>query len=212
MCHTSATCIDLIFTNIRFVSEVGVVSLHLSDHKPVFLIKKKSRNKPDPKKLSTRGSKFDYEYLETKLNKIDWGYVKKEKNPSFLWDRIFHDCLTVVNRLYPFREFTVRNNRPKYLDDEIIQLGKDRDVAFERAAMTKSPTDWELAVKARRKENSVVRMSKYNYINNNIEDSKGDPKKFWRQVRQLIPNIKSQVIDYVLAERRCYSIKRYRGL
>lgn len=48
--------------------------------------------------------------------------------------------------------------------------------------------------------NSGVRTSKYNFINDNIEDASGDPKRFWQQVTLLIPNIKLQMIDYVLGD------------
>lgn len=81
VCETSQTCIDLIFTNINFISDAGVIDLHLSDHKPVFLIKKKPRNESNPKKLITRGSRFDYDRLKSEFNTIDWGYVALEQNP-----------------------------------------------------------------------------------------------------------------------------------
>lgn len=200
VCESSQSCIDLMFTNINFISEAGVINLHLSDHKPIFLIKKKGRNEAKPIKLKTRGTIFDYDLLENELKAVDWSYVAMVQNPSILWDRMFGDIMQVVNKLNPLREFTVKNNRPNYLNDEIIKLGKERDAAFEKAIITKSKDDWELAVKARRKANSGVRKSKYNYIQGNIDDSEGDPKRFWHQVRLLIPNVKSQLIDYVMAE------------
>lgn len=39
--------IDLIFTNVRFVMESGVLEMSLSDHFPIYLIKKKARNGKD---------------------------------------------------------------------------------------------------------------------------------------------------------------------
>lgn len=48
--------------------------------------------------------------------------------------------------------------------------------------------------------NSGLRRSKYNYINNNIVNSSGDPKRFRRQVRVLVPNVSSQPIDTIMSE------------
>lgn len=52
--ETSSTCIDLLFTNIDLLftnMRTGVLGVHLSDHKPIFILKKKARNEFDAKKL-----------------------------------------------------------------------------------------------------------------------------------------------------------------
>lgn len=178
----------------------GIISLHLSDHVPIFLIRKKPRNEARPITLKTRGSRLDIDLLESEFGKVDWNFVMDERDPSKLWDRMFECIMKVVDRLYPLREFTVKNGRPDYIDDEIIRAGKERDLAFEKALKTKDESDWETAVKARRKANSALRCSKYNFINGNIVNSSGDPKRFWRQVLVLIPNVNSQPIDIIMAE------------
>lgn len=38
----SSSCIDLIFSNITYVSESGSINLNVTDHFPVFIIKKKN--------------------------------------------------------------------------------------------------------------------------------------------------------------------------
>ena len=43
--NTSATCIDLIFTDISSVSDSGVLNYNISDHLPIFIIKKHNRTK-----------------------------------------------------------------------------------------------------------------------------------------------------------------------
>lgn len=60
ICKTNSICIDLIFTDIRHIRQTGTVELHLSDHKPIFMIKKKSRNEAHPKKLQTRGTPLQF--------------------------------------------------------------------------------------------------------------------------------------------------------
>lgn len=186
---SSTSCIDLIFSNVRDVKLSGKISLHLSDHVPIFLVMKKPRNVFHPVKLKTRGSRFDVDLLKVELNKVNWDFAWTESDPSVLWDKMFVCIMSVVNSLYPEREFTVKNDRPEYINDDIIRLGKERDSAFEKAIASKDDDDWKEAIKARRKANSGLRCSKYNYIKSNIENSSGDPKKFWMQVRVLIPVI-----------------------
>lgn len=153
-----------------------------------------------PVKLKTRGSRFEKELLESELSSFDWAFVWSESDPSIIWDRMFMCIMEVVNKLYPMKEFTVKNHRPDYINDEIIRLGKERDSAYKKAMDSKDKNDWENAVDARRKANSGLRKSKYNFIDDNIENSKGDPTKFWRQVRSLVPASSAQRIDSILAE------------
>lgn len=147
---------------------------------PFLSLEKKTRNEAHPVELKTRGSRFDQELLEFELNMINRDFVWSESDPSTLWDKMFEVVMKIVDKLYPLKEFTVQNNRPEYINDDIIRLGKERDTAFEKAASTKCDNDWEAAITARRKANSGLRCSKYNFISNNIENSSGDPKKFWR--------------------------------
>lgn len=143
VCVLTSSCRDLIFTNIKFVKMAGTISLHLSDHVPIFLIKKKPRSESSPVKFKTRGSRFDYQLLEHELNKLNWDYVWHKEDPSRLWDMMFKDIIRVADKLYPMREFIVKNDRPEYINDEIIRLGKERDAAFEKDAIPKANDDWE---------------------------------------------------------------------
>lgn len=182
----SESCIDLVFRNINYVKNSGTIDLFLSDHEPVFVVKKKFRNTNSPIKLKTRGSNFDYESLEKELNKVNWDYVQ-----------MFRDFLSVADKLYPLKELTIKNRRPDFINDNIIRLGKERDTAFKKAIGSKTDEDWDEAVLARRKANSSLRRCKYDYINENIENASGDPKKFWRQVRLLIPTSSTKSLDYI---------------
>lgn len=93
---SSKTCIDLIFSNIRYVRSSGTINLHLSDHVPIFLTKKKLRNRSHPVKLNTRGSSFDNGLIEEELGKVDWSFIYCESDPTKLWEKNVHlyngDC------------------------------------------------------------------------------------------------------------------------
>lgn len=48
----------MIFSDVRHVSETGVINLNINDHMPVFLIKKKARN--DKGLIEIRGRSYKY--------------------------------------------------------------------------------------------------------------------------------------------------------
>ena len=43
--ENSSTCIDLIFSDMNSIIESGVINYNISDHFPIYLVKKKLRNK-----------------------------------------------------------------------------------------------------------------------------------------------------------------------
>ena len=64
---TSATCIDIIFTDMLNVSDSGVTDDIINDNLPIFLIKKKIRN--NIKKAMVQGRSYLH-YDKVVLNRI----------------------------------------------------------------------------------------------------------------------------------------------
>ena len=83
----SATTIDLIFTNMESCDTSGVLNLHVSDHQPVFVIKKKTRD--NRKKIVFTGctyvsySKVNLSDALTNAEKLRF---REEKDPNKCWD------------------------------------------------------------------------------------------------------------------------------
>ena len=57
------TLLDLILTNADHITDSGTIDMFISDHQPVYVIKKKSRNTPDAKEFEGRS----YKHLDTDL-------------------------------------------------------------------------------------------------------------------------------------------------
>ena len=67
---------------------------------------------------------------------------------------------------------------------------KDRDVALKIAIRTKKPLDRKLARKARNRVNILIRNAKNSFVKEKLEQFVDNPKKFWEQIKSVMPNAK----------------------
>ena len=64
---------------------------------------------------------------------------------------------------------------------------KDRDSALRKATRTKDPKDKKAARLARNKVNTLIRVAKNNFIKGKLENFRDNPKKFWEQIKSVMP-------------------------
>ena len=192
----SSSLIDLIITNLDHCSEVGTVDLHISDHQPVYIIKKKAREAKA--NTSFRGRSYlgySKELLSDKLTNAVKGAFMRETDPNECWDLMENFLVGFLDEYCPVKTFRVRDNSPVWLSHDIITLSKDCDVAWANAKITISEHDWELAQRLRNWANNAVKTAKADFINQELENNKSDPKIFWRNIRDVLPNPKTGTID-----------------
>ena len=80
---TTSTCIDLLFTDIENVSDSGTIEYDISDHLPIYLVKKKTRNKIR-KKIATGRSYLhnNREAFNRTFNSFDWNIFESNTDPT----------------------------------------------------------------------------------------------------------------------------------
>ena len=120
--------IDLAFTNIKYCTGSGVLNYNISDHKPIYILKKKPRN--IKRTIIHRGwtyRNFTQQKLEETLESQDHGSILNETDPNKYWIILF-ECITkAADALCPIIDITIRENIAKYLNNELLELELDRD-------------------------------------------------------------------------------------
>ena len=95
----------------------------------------------------------------------------------------------IADDLCPIKSYKVRDNKPVWLTNELVELQKDRDYFYSKAKQTRDPGDWFIAQNMRNIANNAVNNVKARYIKHKIENNKENPKRFWRLIASLIiPN------------------------
>lgn len=132
--RSSATTIDVIFSNVGHLSHAGVINSNISDHLPVCLIKKKTREKKTYTWIRGRSYRgLNIENFEHDISQVSREYLLSDPDPNQIWKKLKAHYLSVIDKHCPLKDMKVTLDRPAYLNNEIIQLMKDRDEAYKIA-------------------------------------------------------------------------------
>lgn len=104
----SKTLIDLYFMNIGNISSSGVIRRQLSDHSPIFNVKKKLKLEKKVRTFSDRCYRnWSIEILENELDKYDWSHVQSLENPNHQWNIMYQHLLEIADYIYPIKNYCI---------------------------------------------------------------------------------------------------------
>lgn len=102
---TKNTLLDVIMTNVRNISHSGCVNINLSDHLPVFFIKKRLSVPVEFEYVTKRSFKnYNSEIFGEILADIDWSVIDLLRDVDLVWDMVYKGLLKEVDSLCPYRE------------------------------------------------------------------------------------------------------------
>ena len=188
----SNACLDLIFTDSDIIKEQGNYSINVSDHLPIFCIRKKCKLHKIKTDFSGRSYKnLDVDQLTNMLNGFDWtGFPNMDIDGG--WNVMFDRIKDTINVLCPTKNFKFSNEKPAWLTNDIIILMKERDRCLRKYAKTRLDRDKIDMRKTRNLVNITVKNARIEYIKEKLETHKNDPKKFWKHISNIIPNNKTK--------------------
>ena len=185
--------IDLIFTNSPVIMNSGTLNWNISDHEVIFATRKKISQPIS--KVSFRGRSYrNYarEPFKYNLANQDWGELYTSSNANDNWEIIINRISVEINRTCPLRDFKVKSKRDPWINNEILEKIKDKDQARRRAKASGLADDWRTAAREKNEVRQIIRRAKTDYIKGNLERHKGDAKKFWQIIGELVPTNKSK--------------------
>ena len=192
---TSSTCIDLIYTDMTNVIEAGAINYNISDHLPIYLVKKKIRNKIIKSNVIGRSYlHYDKGVLNRILGASEWTQFDAATDPETLWDCFCSNVTKALDIMCPIKSLTVVDNKPEWLLNDLLISMRLRDKAFSKARRTHCHRDWELARNLRNAFGMEIKTSKSNLIKGKLERHKDNPKKFWFEINKLLPHANDSTI------------------
>ena len=179
----SKTCIDFIISNITDsrVHEAGVLCEVLSDHYPVYLCVKKKRNHHEYCKIRGRTYKhYDKLLLQTLLNFEDWAMFYSLSDPTELWEMICRIIEKHLSIMCPIKNIRICKNSPPWISHEIVEAINDRNKSYKLAHREPTEINIRAARADRNRVNRLITSSKSTYIRETLNNTRDNPKKFWR--------------------------------
>lgn len=88
--RNSASLLDPIFMNVKFVLAADILNINLSDYLPTYMIYKKTREPSKPVNLTCRPySKLDTVNFKQELLSFNWTFVYASGDPNYIWGRMY---------------------------------------------------------------------------------------------------------------------------
>ena len=191
-----ATCIDWIITNSDFIHTNDVLGDLLSDHFPIFCIRKKEREKIIREWKTIRQYKNYNEVVFCNiLMEIDWNAYAVEMNVDIMWDTLLDKINEILTVMCPFKRVYVRSQKTPWITNDIIHYINERTKFIKLFRKTGSLHFFELSKFLRNKVNTLIRKAKSKYIQDNLFRNKENPKKFWRILRTVFNGEKGKAQD-----------------
>ena len=138
--------------------------------------------------------RFDEDVFLRQLSHLGWESFDESNDPEKLWNIFLGNITKVLDDLCPFRRLTVVDNKPDWLNNDLLVLMRQRDRAYRRARRTNLIDDWDIARHLRNMVNMAVKTSKANVIRDKLERYQHSPKKFWQEINKLLPSSKNNTI------------------
>lgn len=180
---STSSQIDLIFTDIDFIIDSGVIDYSTSDHFPIYLVKKKVREVKDTTTIRCRRFRdFDLDAFCADLRQLDQA-DPNHTDVNLTWELMWKNIVTVCDKHCPYVTFTARC-KPDYITDDLLRKMRVRDTAFKHAHRTKNSADLATAKALRQELTRDLRRAKRVYIQTQLDLSVGNPKRFWKVINK----------------------------
>ena len=185
----TSTILDLILTNAQYISHAGTLDTYISDHQPIFVVKKKKRN---PKlKVSFLGRQYKNYNPITFANNLktqDWQNLYDQDSVNCQWSIMYDRIVAEADKQCPIKEFEFNYHKPPYLTNALLDQIRNRDYFYKKAKKFGDEDDWNIAKYLRNQTNKNIRGAKASYIKDQLDACKNDSSKFWRQIKAVYPN------------------------
>lgn len=192
--NKSSSIIDHIYTNSNVVSSHGVLNINISDHMPIFVIRKKMK---EPCSVTTfecrKLEHFNEEFYKEKLLESDWSRLFDSNDPTDGWEIMIKTIRNVLDQHYPIKLYKNVPTKAKWITNEIFELMRNRDNIYKEARLLKTPELWNEAKKLRNIVSDTCKKAKRDFIHSNIMNNRENPQKFWGEISKVWDNSKDKI-------------------
>ena len=183
--NKSKSMIDLIFTNIIDIKASGTLSVTIADHLPIYIIKKKSKEKSKKVIVKKRNYKTYNAVDFTNLIESDWrwaNYWAITGDPTRLWNLIVTIFMDAADTLYPIRTVISQRGTPNWMNDYLLSRITQKNSAYLRAVKNGTEKDWEIFKRLKKETRKLLIKHRRLFVTNKLGSLNKDPKKFWREM------------------------------
>ena len=183
----SETIIDLVFTNKpELVTNFGVIHIGISDHSLIFLQRKISVPRSEPKLINKRNFKYyNVDAFRSDLTACLANLTLTIQDPNDMWSEWKDRFLAAADMHAPQETKKVRSVNSPWITKNIRQKMRHRDFLKKKAIQTKSKHYHQAYKKERNELNKLIKKTKVEYFTNQINSCEKNPKEMWKTINKL---------------------------
>lgn len=142
--------------------------------------------------------KYSKETLVHELNAINWNDILTCNDTNNAWLSFENIMLSVINKIAPIKQCRIKSRTQPWITSDIIESIQKRDKLLNQFHQSKDPTHYQHFCSIRNSVQRKVKLAKQNYIADQIEQNKDNPKKIWDSLKLLgykyKPKTKNQIV------------------
>ena len=114
------------------------------------------------------------------VENIEWDTVLEKMDVNAALDSFMKLFSAVCDKHAPIKKLTVRSLKAPWLDEEVRNGMRERDLLKKSAIMSGNVADWQAYRSLRNKITKLNRQKKKYYYHSKFEECHGDSKKLWK--------------------------------
>ena len=150
-----------------------------------FVLSVVHHNKTENLILTTAIPKSKVGDFEHDLSKINWEKVTKEPDLNHSANNFVPTLCDLIDKYTQTWKSRPKKLSLPWVNSDILQIIKKRDLALKRSLITKNNTDHLIFTGLRNKVVSELRKAKTNYFSKLIEEANGNSSKLWQHINKL---------------------------
>ena len=162
----------------------------MSDHYAIYCTwgkRKPSQDYMHKYKISRNLRRLNLPGFYEDIAKLTWEDVLNESEVEKAYDIFERNFIEILNKHAPLKKKRVKNKESPWINDNILQIIRERNKQKQKAKETNLDADWKLYRKLRNRVTSQIRVAKKNYISNSIESCKGKSGDVWKSLQYVLP-------------------------
>ena len=185
-----------ITSNPEHIIYSGVLHLGISDHSPIYAIRKINA-KPITESQGyvefTNFKKFKVSNFLNDLHGVPWEEIRNKSDVDGMWEICKTLFVDVLNKHAPIQSKRIRKrgNIP-WLNSEVKAKLFKRESLKKKAIQTNNEHDWKLYRLYRNDANSALRSAKKDYYVNKFSNNHRNPKASWKTINDILGRSKKQ--------------------
>ena len=196
------TTIDIIITNSEKTFMSGTKDINISDHQLIYITHRHITKEKTKLQFTGRSYyKYDKSRLLQALQNYNWVNFFNLRSASDAWEYFYNAVSDTLDTMCPVKTYNISKKKEPWITNELLTTFKDKDYFLKRAKATNDQDYWNTARYLRNRAKILSKNAKKDYFHTQLNRNKGNSKKFWKTVGEVISPNKNDLTTITLIDQ-----------